>query len=228
MFSQVHDRDALPQPQFVAPVLETAPPGSRSATPVAGKSSKPPVKAPSAKSQVLSRPVSRGQPVGLNEASSQAVAGSPPTEYGKPWLLCHSVWLHKAQQLPFVPQHYHVSQPMSKPWSICQLKLKLLTMSLYLNAWQLAQSTKNIMHTLGLIQTLQRQIRLEPDKSHERQIHGSSACDPFVKLCKKHLGLCWGSASWALVTASSTGRQQEPFDVNCQPPCSRAGNSLLQ
>ena len=85
---QVHDRDALPQPQFVVPVLETATQGSRAATPVAGKSSKAPFKAPAAKGQVPSSTVSRGQPAGLAEGPSQPVAGSLPTEYVRPWLVC--------------------------------------------------------------------------------------------------------------------------------------------
>lgn len=83
---QVHDRDALPQPQFVAPVLVTEDSNAAS-LPVKGRGSKPPIKGgPAAKAKAASRPVSRGKPAALTDSASQA-AIPPASEYVKRLLL---------------------------------------------------------------------------------------------------------------------------------------------
>ena len=87
---QVHDRDALPQPQFVAPILEVAEDSNSASLPVKGRGSMPPIKGrPAAKAKAASRPVSRGKPAVLTDSASQAATmPSPPaSEYVKHLLL---------------------------------------------------------------------------------------------------------------------------------------------
>lgn len=90
---QVHDRDALPQPSFVAPVLELSPKSDSAAQAVQRKGLKPPIKGPASK--VPSRPVSRGKAAVLTDVTVQPAAPAAPlTEYAKPLLLVlAATWL---------------------------------------------------------------------------------------------------------------------------------------
>ena len=84
----MHDRDALPQPQFVAPTLAASSENDSTAAPTKGKGAKPPMKGPAAKGKVPVAPVSKGKPVALVEAADQPGTEVPtPTEYVKPLLL---------------------------------------------------------------------------------------------------------------------------------------------
>lgn len=88
---QVHDRDALPQPQFVAPILEVMEGSDTAAPPVKGRGMKPPVKGrgPAAKPKAASRPLSRPKPADLTDSASKAAAtpSLPSSEYAMPLLL---------------------------------------------------------------------------------------------------------------------------------------------
>ena len=79
-FLQVHDRDALPQPQFVAPVIEVK--AEVETVPKTGKGGKSPVKAPAAKAKPPSVAAVKGQPPVQAEGTSQpSVPPEPATEY---------------------------------------------------------------------------------------------------------------------------------------------------
>jgi len=70
---QVHDRDALPQPQFVAPVLEVKA-EQQAAAPKSAKGGKAPVKVPVAKPKTPSAAANKGQPPVQAEGTSLPLA----------------------------------------------------------------------------------------------------------------------------------------------------------
>ncbi len=71
---QVRDRDALPQPQFVAPVLEVKAAEQQAAAPKSAKGGKTPVKIPVAKPKTPSAAAIEGQPPVQAEGTSLPIA----------------------------------------------------------------------------------------------------------------------------------------------------------
>ena len=78
VWPQVHDRDALPQPQFVAPVLE-APKAAETVATGSLKRPKSPGKAPPPKAKAPAVVAVKKQPAAQSD-STDATAAEPATE----------------------------------------------------------------------------------------------------------------------------------------------------